>query len=369
MKNIFLLLLALMSILSGCKPESEPVNNISDIIWEDSDSIPIRIITLTNKNGMEIRLTNYGAILTYVGVPDKDGNIGNVVLGFDSLAQYRTNHPYFGSTIGRFANRIGGAQFTLNDAVYTLSANDGKNMLHGGPQGFGRQVFSIDTVYSAGDSLMVTFSRLSRDMEEGFPGNLQVKVSYTLTASNEIKISYSAETDEPTVLNLTNHSYFNLTGCKESILGHELIIYGDSVTMTDTTLIPTGELTAVQGTPFDFTTSHTIGERLEAAGGYDINYKLRNKPGEFTLASELYEPKSGRVMETYTTEPGIQFYSGNFLNGQFSGHDGMKYEKYYGLCLEAQHFPDSPNQPQFPSTVLLPGEKYTQLTIYKFSVK
>jgi len=207
-------------------------------------------------------------------------------------------------------------------------------------------------------------------MEEGYPGNLKVKITYILTADNAIKINYEAETDKPTVLNLTNHSYFNLTGGKENILGHELELLADSITPTDEGLIPTGELTPVSGTAFDFTAPHTIGERIaEVPGGYDINYKLRNKAGEFVKAAEVFEPKSGRVLQAYTTEPGIQFYSGNFLNGQFTGHDGVKYEKYYGFCLEAQHFPDSPNKPQFPSTVLLPGEKYTQQTVYKFLVK
>ena len=218
--------------------------------------------------------------------------------------------------------------------------------------------------------MMVVLSRLSKDLEEGYPGNLKVKVTYTLTADNEIKIDYEAETDQPTVLNLTNHSYFNLTGGKETILGHELVLYADSITPTDSVLIPTGELTAVAGGPFDFTTAHTIGERIaEVPGGYDINYKLRNNAGEYVLAAEVYEPKSGRLMQTYTTEPGIQFYSGNFLDGRFTGHDGVKYNQYYGFCLETQHFPDSPNKPQFPTTVLIPGQKYTQHTMYKFSVK
>jgi aldose 1-epimerase len=372
MKNAILILFVLGLTLAGCQPKAAPVstNQIKDTLWENSDSIPVRLISLTNKNGMEIRITNYGAVLTYVAVPDKAGNLSNVVLGFDNPEQYKLQHPYFGSTIGRYGNRIGGAKFVLNDTTYSLAANNGPNSLHGGPDGFGRRVFTIDTIYDGGDSLVIALSRLSAHMEEGFPGNLRVKVTYTLTSENEIKIDYEAETDRMTVLNLTNHSYFNLNGGKESILGHELTLFADSITPTDKTLIPTGELTAVAGTPFDFTSAHQIGERIaQVPGGYDINYKLRNTPGEFILAAEVYEPVSGRLMQTYTTEPGIQFYSGNFLNGQFTGVDQIKYEQYHGLCLEAQHFPDSPNQPQFPSTVLNPGEKYTQSTVYKFSVR
>lgn len=371
MKRNVLLVLAMLLAVGACKPRTAEVPvPVSDIVWEGSGDQAIKLITLTNKNGMQIKITNYGAILTYVAVPDKEGVMENVVLGFDSLSQYRTRHPFFGSTIGRYGNRIGGAKFVLDGTTYTLSANDGPNTLHGGPEGFHRRIFAIDTVYTAGDSSVVVLSRLSPDMEEGYPGNLNVKVSYILTPSNEIKISYEAETDKPTVLNLTNHSYFNLSGCKETVLGHELILYADSITPTDATLIPTGELKAVAGTPFDFTSAHTIGERIaEIPGGYDINYKLRNSAGQYVLASEVYEPKSGRVMQTYTTEPGIQFYSGNFLNGQFISHGGVKCERYYGFCLETQHFPDSPNKPNFPSTVLLPGEKFESKTVYKFSVR
>jgi aldose 1-epimerase len=218
--------------------------------------------------------------------------------------------------------------------------------------------------------MFVVLSRLSRDMEEGFPGNLHVQVTYVFTNNNEIGINYEAVTDKPTVLNLTNHSYFNLTGGKESILGHELLLFADSITPTDESLIPTGVLAPVSGTAFDFTSAHTMGERItEVPGGYDINFKLRKSAGEFVQAAEAYEPKSGRLLQAYTTEPGVQFYTGNFLDGTIKGHDGITYEKHYGFCLEMQHFPDSPNQPQFPSTVLLPGEKYTQQTVYKFSVR
>ena len=248
LKNLAICVLAIGALLS-CKPKFETVSPISDILWENSDSIPIRLITLTNNNKMQIKITNYGGILTYVAVPDKAGVIENVVLGFDSLAPYKLEHPYFGSTIGRYGNRIGGAKFSLNDSTYTLAANNGPNTLHGGIKSFGRQVFTIDSVYASGDSMFVVLSRLSRDMEEGFPGNLQVQVTYVFTNNNEIGINYEASTDKPTVINLTNHSYFNLTGGKESILEHELILYADSITPTDENLIPTGVLSPVSGLP------------------------------------------------------------------------------------------------------------------------
>jgi aldose 1-epimerase len=371
MKKLILILLSVAVFLPACKQKpAEKLNTVKTESWGEADSTAVELITLTSKGGMTIKVTNYGAILTYVAVPDKNDSLGNVVLGFDNLDQYKSEHPYFGSTIGRYGNRIGGARFVLNGTTYTLAANNSVNTLHGGIKGFGRHVFNTDTAYANNDSLVVRFSRTSPDMEEGFPGNLNVKVTYVLTMNNEIKIYYEAETDKPTVLNLTNHSYFNLTGGMESILGHELTLYSDSVTPTDNLLIPTGKLAAVAGTPFDFTSSHKIGERIDSVpGGYDINYKLRNHTGGYVKAAEVYEPHSGRVLEAFTTEPGIQFYSGNFLNGTLTGHDGVVYNKHFGFCLEAQHFPDSPNKLQFPSTELLPGQKYTQLTVYKFSVK
>jgi aldose 1-epimerase len=371
MKNLFLIIFCVCIILPGCKQKPEVKTDIlRSETWGQVDSTDVTLVTMTNRNGMTIKVTNFGGILTYVGVPDKNDSIENIVLGFDNLEQYKLQHPNFGSTIGRFGNRIGGAKFTLDGNTYTLAANDGVNTLHGGIRGFGKFIFNLDTTYTAGDSLVVALSRLSPDMEEGFPGNLSVKVTYVLNDSNEIRIYYEAETDKPTVLNLTNHSYFNLTSGKETVLGHELTLYADSITPTDATLIPTGMLAPVAGTPFDFTTPHAIGERIEQVpGGYDINYKLRNVTGQFVKAAEVFEPKSGRVMEAWTTEPGVQFYSGNFLNGQFTGLDGVVYNKHYGFCLEMQHFPDSPNKPQFPSTVLRPGEKYTQTTVYKFGVR
>ncbi len=355
---------------AGCKPKQEMASSVEDLIWGESGGQVIKLFTLTNKNGMTIRVTNYGGTLTYISVPDRNGTFENVVLGFDSLEQYMGNHPNFGTIVGRYANRIGGAKFVLDDTTYSLYANDGVNTLHGGLKGFQKHVFNIDTAYSVADSSVVTFSYTSADLEEGYPGKLTMQVTYILTGDNEIKILYAAETDKPTVVNLTNHSYFNLTACKESVLNHELTLLADSITPTDSTLIPTGVLTSVAGTPFDFNTPHKIGERIDQVpGGYDINYKLRKQGNELALAAEVYDPVSGRLMQTYTTEPGIQFYSGNFLNGTITGYNGISYTIHYGLCLETQHFPDSPNKPQFPSVVLRPGESYRHLTLYRFSVR
>jgi aldose 1-epimerase len=272
--------------------------------------------------------------------------------------------------VGRYGNRIAKGQFVLDGVTYMLAINNGPNHLHGGLRGFDKQVWEVDTAYSTMDSAVLCLSYISTDMEEGYPGNLLVKVSYVLTADNEIKIAYDAETDRATVLNLTNHSYFNLTGCRESVLKHEVMLLADSITPTDTVLIPTGILAPVAGTPFDFTGARAIGERIaEVPGGYDINFKLRNSSGQLVKAAEVVEPVSGRVLETFTTQPGIQFYTGNFLDGSLTGFNGVRYEKHYGFCLETQHFPDSPNQPGFPSTVLRPGERYRHLTIYRFSVR
>jgi aldose 1-epimerase len=360
----------LLFIFAGCRQKQESTTSIEDKIWGQSGDQGVRLITMTNKNGMKVEITNFGGIITSIVVPDKNGNLENVVLGFDSLKNYQGEHPYFGSLVGRYANRIGGARFTLNGTMYNLKANNGVNALHGGLNGFNKKVFAIDTIYSTIDSSILVLSCKSPDMEEGYPGNLVARVTYILTGDNEIRIGYEAETDKPTVINLTNHSYFNLTGCKGNILNHELVLLSDSITPTDSTLIPTGILTPVAGTAFDFNTAHKIGERMDKVpGGYDINFKLRNNSGELVEAAEVYEPVSGRMLQAYTTEPGIQFYTGNFLDGSLMGHNGTRYEKNYGLCLEAQHFPDSPNKPQFPSVVLKPGEKYRQLTIYKFSIK
>lgn len=360
----------LVLLLTSCKPGPESATSLDEMIWGHEGDRVVNLYTLTNKNGMEVRITNFGGIITSVIVPDRNGTMENVVLGFDSLKSYQAGHPYFGSLVGRYGNRIAKGKFTLNDSTYHLAINNGENHLHGGLKGFDSQVFNVDTAFATPDSIVLALSYLSPDMQEGYPGNLKVSVRYVLTNLSEIKIFYEAETDRPTVLNLTNHSYFNLTGCKENILNHEVKLMSDSITPTDTTLIPTGLLAPVAGTAFDFTSPHKIGERIgEVPGGYDINYKLRNTTGQMVQAAEVYEPVSGRLLQAYTTEPGVQFYTGNFLDGSLTGHHGVRYEKNFGFCLEAQHFPDSPNQPTFPTVVLNPGEKYRQLTVYKFSVR
>jgi aldose 1-epimerase len=370
MRSILVAIAFMMLVMAGCKPKPEATTALNEKLWGQVGDKVVYLFTLTNKNGMELKITNYGGIITSVAVPDKNGVYENVVLGFDSLKTYQAGHPYFGSLVGRYGNRIAKGKFVLHDTTYTLAVNNGENHLHGGLKGFDSQVFTVDTAYSSQDSVVLALSYLSRDMEEGYPGNLLVKVWYVLTANNEIKIRYKAETDRLTVLNLTNHSYFNLTGCRENVLNHEVVLLADSITPTDTTLIPTGVLAPVAGTPFDFTSAHAIGERIgDVPGGYDINYKLRNITGQLVQAAEVYEPVSGRVLEAFTTEPGVQFYTGNFLDGSLTGSGGVKYEKHYGFCLEAQHFPDSPNQPQFPTVILNPGEKYRQLTVYRFSTR
>jgi len=368
MRYFVVLLCAIVLNACTCKTKA-PELSVSKQSWGQADGKEVFLFTLTNANGLKVKISTYGAIINAVYAPDKAGKIENVILGFDSLAGYQGKHPYFGGIIGRFGNRIAKGKFTLNGAEYTLATNDGLNHLHGGKLGFDRRVWDA-VEFSTPDSVGVALTYTSVDMEEGYPGNLSTKVTYVFNNANELKLYYEAETDKPTVLNLTNHAYFNLTAGKENILGHELTLFGDSVTPTDATLIPTGVLMAVKGNAFDFTQPHKIGERIDSiTGGYDINYKLnRTAPGLF-LAAEVYEPVSGRVLQTLTTEPGLQFYSGNFLDGKIIGSDSIAYQQYFGLCLESQHFPDSPNQPAFPSTVLNPGQKYTQLSIYKFSVK
>jgi len=333
------------------------------------------VYTLKNHSGMEARITNYGGIVVSLLVPDKNGKPGDIVLGYDSLADYINDSPYFGALIGRYGNRIAKGKFTLDGVAYKLATNNGPNHLHGGLKGFDKVVWNVDDKKSVpGHSLVLTY--LSKDGEEGYPGNLSVKVTYTVTEDNELKIEYVATTDKPTVVNLTHHSYFNLSGPgKGNILQHELMINADRFTPVDSTLIPTGELRSVKDTPFDFMKLTEIGSRINNAdqqmrfgGGYDHNFILIKTKKGHNLAAQVYEKNSGRIMEVYTTEPGIQFYSGNSLDGRSLGKGGVKYEHRSGFCLETQHFPDSPNKPQFPSTVLRPGEKYSSTTIYRFSV-
>jgi aldose 1-epimerase len=336
----------------------------------------VDIYTLTNANGASARITNYGGIVVSLNVPDKSGQMGDVVLGYDSLDEYIAANPYFGALIGRYGNRIANGKFSLNGTEYTLAQNNGPNSLHGGEKGFDKVVWTANPIDSA-DGPALELSYLSQDGEEGYPGNLSVKVVYTLTNNNELKVDYTATTDKDTVINLTHHSYFNLAGAGNGdILGHELTIAADRFTPVDETLIPTGELRPVAGTPFDFTQSTAIGQRIDQDDeqlkfglGYDHNWVLNSSDGSLALAARLAEPTSGRVMEIWTTEPGLQFYSGNFLDGTNVGKGGQAYEHRTGLCLETQHFPDSPNHPEFPSTVLKAGETYQSTTVHKFSVQ
>jgi aldose 1-epimerase len=339
------------------------------------DGTRVSLYTLRNASGMEARITNYGGIIVSLKVPDRKGSLGDVVLGYDSLSSYVKANPYFGCLIGRYGNRIASGKFSLGGTEYTLAVNNAPNHLHGGNRGFDKVVWTVQEPESVpGKSLVLTYT--SRDGEEGYPGKLEARVVYSLTDSNELKIQYSARTDKPTVVNLTQHSYFNLAGPGDgTILGHELMIAADRFTPIDATLIPTGELRPVKGTPLDFTTLTAIGarinqddEQLRYGLGYDHNFVLSKPEGTFGLAARVVEPTTGRVMEVLTSEPGIQFYSGNFLDGSYIGKGGKPYQHRYGFCLETQHYPDSPNHPDFPSTVLRPGEEYNTTTVYRFSV-
>jgi aldose 1-epimerase len=315
----------------------------------------------------------YGAILTELHVADRNGKLEDVVLGFDNLKDYLAGHPMFGATVGRVANRIAKGKFTLDGKEYRLAVNSGPNSIHGGRKGFDKVVWRAETLTKP-DGVAVQLNYRSPDGEEGYPGNLSTTVTYTLTNENELKITYAATTDKPTPVNLTNHSYFNLSGVKDGdVLGHELMLAADEYTPADATLIPTGEIRPVRGTPLDFTRPTPIGARIAelkpTLGGYDHNFVLRGGGKSLVLAARVYDPKSGRVMEMFTTEPAVQLYTANFLDGKRKGKGGVAYGKHQGLCLEAQHFPDSVNHPNFPSIILRPGGTYTQTTVYKFSAK
>jgi aldose 1-epimerase len=335
----------------------------------------VHLYTLANKNGFEARITNYGGIVVSLKAPDKAGKYEDVVLGFDSLDGYLKEHPYFGALIGRYGNRIARGTFTLNNVEYKLAVNNGENHLHGGLKGFDKQTWTAREMPGSNPALELTYS--SRDGEEGYPGRLSVRVVYSVTADNELKIDYTASTDRTTVLNLTNHSYFNLAGQGSGdILGHLMQINAGRFTPVDKGLIPTGELRTVKGTPFDFTTATPIGARIDAAdeqirngGGYDHNFVLNRTSEGLNLAARVKEPGSGRVLEVHTTEPGVQFYAGNFLDGSITGKGGKAYHKRYAFCLETQHFPDSPNRKEFPAVVLEPGQEYRSTTVYRFSAE
>jgi len=333
------------------------------------EGVAVDQYTLTNKHGVVAKVITYGATLTDLLVPDKAGKPANVVLGFDKLEPYLAGVPYFGATIGRVGNRIGKGTFTLGGKTYTLAKNDGDNHLHGGIKGFDKVVWKAQPAASGAS---VTFTYHSPDGEEGYPGNLDATVVYTLTDANELRLDYTATTDKATPINLTNHSYFNLAGeGNGDIKGHLMMIASDQITAVDAGLIPTGEMTAVKGTPFDFNTPTAIGARIEQVPikppiGYDHNYVLRRKGAGLELAARVVEPTSGRAMDVLTTEPGIQFYSGNFLDGTIKSRTGVPYGKHSAFCLETQHFPDSINHPAFPSAVLEPGKTYKTTTIYRF---
>jgi len=375
------LLAVVVFCLFGCKKE-EPSARAPEVkegrimsikkesFGQTPDGQAVDLYTLTNPNGLRVRITNYGAILVSLEVPERDGNLADITLGFDTLEGYLKGHPYFGTTVGRYANRIGGAKFTLNGVEYKLAANNGPNHLHGGIKGFDKVVWKAEEV-KTGDAVGVKMTYLSKDGEEGYPGNLACSVTYTLTKDNELKISYEAQTDKTTIVNLTNHTYWNLAGQGNGdILGHEVMLNADKYTPVDEGLIPTGEIRTVEGSPMDFTKPMTIGSRIgQVAGGYDHNYVLNSGGVKLTLAARVHEPTTGRVMEITTSEPGVQFYTGNFLDGSITGKAGKVYKKHYGFCLETQHFPDSPNKPNFPSVVLKPGQKYTSLTVHKFYTK
>jgi aldose 1-epimerase len=358
--------------VSGLQAEAQPKMQ-KQSFGKTEDGQLVDLYILTNKSGMEAAITNYGGTVVSLKVADRNGKFEDVVLGYDNLEGYAAGKAYIGATVGRYANRIAHATFMLDGVTYTLAKNDGDNHLHGG---FNKRVWTAkDVSSSAGQALELTY--LSKDGEEGFPGSLPVKVVYTLTDENKLRIDYTATTDKDTVLNLTNHAYFNLAGQGNGdILQQQIMIKADRFTPIDATSIPTGELRSVKGTPFDFTISTAIGDRidqddqqLKLGRGYDHNWVLNNAtPGSLFLAAQAYDPHSGRVLEVLTTEPGIQLYTGNFLDG-IHGKDAKVYNRRYAFCIETQHFPDSPNHPNFPSAELKPGQHFQSTTVYKFSTK
>lgn len=331
--------------------------------------------TLVNANGMTMKVINYGGIITMLTAPDRNGKFEDVVLGYESLPDYLTKNMFFGALIGRYGNRIARGKFSLDGIEFSLDTNNGPNHLHGGEGGFDRVYWNIAPV-KASDGVSLKLSYLSRDMEEGYPGNLAVEVYYTLTNDNKLRIEYNASTDKKTIVNLTQHSYFNLSGGRRDILDHELFINADKFLPDDATLIPTGELRAVAGTPFDFRKPFIIGarindndEQLKIGNGYDHTWVLNKSQDRLNRAAVLYDKQTGRELTVTTTEPGIQVYSGNFLNKELIGKNGFINDFRTGICLETQHFPDSPNKPEFPSVILNPGEKYLTETVYSFTVR
>jgi len=384
----FLWLAAAISITVGTEINAMGIK--TEPFGRTPDGQAVDLYTLTNRDGLKAKITNYGAILVSMETPDRQGNLADLTLGYDNLEQYVKRGSFFGATVGRYANRIGGAKFVLDGIEYKLAANNGPNHIHGGKKGFDKVVWKLEEIKAQrdkgteaqSDEAFVRLSYLSKDGEEGYPGNLACTLTYTLTNNNELKISYQAETDKTTIVNLTNHSYWNLAGQGNGdILGHELMLNADRYTVFGEGLIPTGEIRSVKDSPLDFTKPTTIGARIGQVGsGYDHNYVLNSgllpplapgvagaSAGKLALCARVYEPNSSRVMEVHTTEPGVQLYTANFMD--VIGKAGKAYKKHYGFCLETQHFPDSPNKPNFPSVVLKPGEKFTSLTVHKFYTK
>ncbi|MCP4643710.1 MAG: galactose mutarotase [bacterium] len=366
-------------VANAITPEAKPVKKEGTMsIHEEKygktpDGQEAKLYTLTNAAGMEVKITNFGAIVVSVRVPDREGRFEDVTLGFDDLPGWIDGTSYFGCVVGRYGNRIAQGRFALDGEAYTLAVNNGPNHLHGGLKGFDKKLWAAES-FTQPDGVGVKLRCVSPDGEEGYPGTLKASVVYVLSEDNELKVLYDAETDKATPINLTQHTYFNLAGPgTRDILEHVLMLNADKFTPVDKTLIPTGVLQPVAGTPFDFTAPAAIGARigetdqqLEFGGGYDHNFVLNSQDGTLALAARVHAPGSGRVMEVYTTEPGVQFYCGNFLDGSTTGKGGKVYEYRYGFCLETQHYPDSPNQPDFPSCILRPGERYKHETVFKF---
>jgi aldose 1-epimerase len=363
------------STATETKAQTDTASVIVTHFGELQDGTPMSLYTLTNTNRVSMSVINYGGIITSIMAPDKNGRFDDIVLGFDSLDNYVTSSPFFGALIGRYGNRIAKGKFELDGKKYTLAVNNGENHLHGGVKGFDKVIWNIEK-HSVNDGVAIKLSYLSKDMEEGYPGNLNTEVIYTLTNRNELKIDYKATTDKKTIVNLTQHTYFNLNGGKQDILSHELVINGDKFLPVDKGLIPTGELRPVKGTPFDFTKPFTVGARindkdqqLKYGNGYDHCWVLNKAADPLSHAATLYDSASGREVMVFTTEPALQFYSGNFLDGSLHGKNNTTYNFRSGLCLETQHYPDSPNRKEFPSVVLNPGETYKSQTIYQFNVR
>lgn len=375
-KQFFLLLTAASLCLFACN-NSDKTKDAAAMIFQLTEQ-PFGTInnetvtqyTLTNPNGIQVRILNYGGTVTKILVPDKNKEMGDVVLGFDSLSGYlQQGNPYFGCLVGRYGNRIAKGKFSIEGQTYQLTLNNNGNTLHGGVKGLDKVIWKA-TKQAGDSSLLLTY--MSKDGDQGFPGNLSVEVMYTLTTDNALQIAYTATTDKATPVNLTNHCYFNLSAGKENtILNHEIMIQADQYTAVDTLLIPTGQLPAVKGTAFDFTVAKTIGKEINAVkGGYDHNWVLNRKGNGLEKIATAYDARSGRLMEVFTTEPGLQFYTGNFLDGTLKGTKANAvYPQHAAFCMETQHFPDGPNQPSFPNTILKPGEKYSSVTRYQFSVK